>query len=252
MPKQRRKARPAPARPDRSGMRVATILISVALLSTAALVVLRVRSAPPPPPRARPTASDLAAPRSLIRAARAVGFSPTTEPGVGQVEGDPASSTHPAHSKHLLKQGSLAPSFTLRTPQGQAVTVPEAGRPTLLEFFATWCPHCAAEAPHLRGLALQFGSRAAFVSVNADSEDRASVYAFHRYFGLPYPALVDPSGSPRGSFHEAGGLGRWATTYGVEAYPTVYVIDANGRVAWAGDGEQPDALLHQMLVRAGA
>ena len=38
--------------------------------------------------------------------------------------------------------------------------------------------------------------------------------------------------------------------YGVRAYPTFYVIGADGRVMWADDGEQPDILLQQLLQRA--
>lgn len=250
MPRTQPMSRPAGRTPDRGGRWIGSLLVAVAFAATAVLVLLRNTSAPPPPPPARPTQSDLNAPPALIRAARAVGFSPTTEPGVGQVEGKPAGDGPSPYSKLLLKPGTAAPHFTLRTPEGQPVTVPAAGRPTFLEFFATWCPHCNAEAPHLRRLALQFGSRVAFVAVDADSEGPPSVYAFHRYFGLPYPALVDPSGSPRGSFHKAGGLGRWARAYGVQAYPTMYVISAQGRVLWAGDSEQPDALLRQKLQAA--
>jgi thiol-disulfide isomerase/thioredoxin len=239
--------KPTRGQADRSGRWIGLLLVTLAFLSTAVLVVLRTTSAPPPPPPAKATSSDLDASPALIRAARAVGFSPTTEPGVGQVERKSAADAPSPYSKILLKPGTLAPGFTLRTPQGQAVSVPATGKPTFLEFFTTWCPHCNAEAPHLRRLALQFASQVAFVSVNADSEGAPSVYAFHRYFGLPYPALIDPSGSPRGSFHKAGGLGRWARAYGVQAYPTMYVIGADGRVRWAGDGEQPDALLRQQL-----
>jgi thiol-disulfide isomerase/thioredoxin len=239
--------KPSGRQADRSGRWIGALLVALAFGSTAVLLVLRQTSAPPPPPPAKPSSSDLNASPALIRAARAIGFVPTTEPGIGLIESKPASDAPGPYSKQLLAPGSVAPSFTLRTPEGQSVRVPAAGKPTFLEFFATWCPHCAAEAPHLRRLALEFGSRAAFVSVNADSENAASVYAFHRYFGLPYPALLDPSGSPRGDFRKAGGLGRWAKAYGVQAYPTMYVISAQGRVLWAGDSEQPDALIRQQL-----
>jgi thiol-disulfide isomerase/thioredoxin len=236
----------------RTRSKTTPILVAVAFAATVALILARHQSTPPPPPPGRETAADRNAPATLIRAANAVHFSPTTEPGVGSIESKPATDVPSPYSKILLAKGTAAPRFTLRTPQGQAVTAPVAGKPTLLEFFTTWCPHCNAEAPHLGALARSFGSKAAFVSVNADSENAASVFAFHRYFGLPYPALVDQSGSPRGSFHKAGGEGRWAKAYGVQAFPTFYVISPSGRVLWASDGEQPDALLHQQLVRAGA
>ena len=46
--------------------------------------------------------------------------------------------------------------------------------------------------------------KVAFVSVNADGETAPSVFAFHRYYGLQYPALVD-SELPAGQLQPAGG-----------------------------------------------
>ena len=51
-------------------------------------------------------------------------------------------------------------------------------------------------------------------------------------------------------FHQQGGAGPVTTKYHVLSYPTFYVIGKNGRITWRGDGEQPDALLHQELVKA--
>ena len=87
------------------------------------------------------------------------------------------------------------------------------------------------------------------MSINADSENAASVFAFHRYFGLPYPALLDP-GQPAGSFTSQGGSGPVTSAYHLHAYPTFYVIGPAGRVVWASDGEQPDALLRQQALAA--
>ncbi|HXY16610.1 MAG TPA: hypothetical protein VEH79_00365, partial [Gaiellaceae bacterium] len=76
-----------------------------------------------------------------------------------------------------------------------------------------------------------------------------SIFAFHRYFGLHYPALVDPSSQP-GSFHQRGAPGQVTTAYHVDSFPTFYVLDPKGRIRWGSDGEQPDALLHQQLQEA--
>jgi cytochrome c biogenesis protein CcmG/thiol:disulfide interchange protein DsbE len=120
----------------------------------------------------------------------------------------------------------------------------------LLEFFATWCPHCQAEAPHLRELqqALPAGTYR-FVGINADGESAGSVFAYHRYFGLHFPALLDP-GPAQGSFTAPGPPGPVTRAYRVRYYPTFYVVDRSGRIVWRSDGEQPDALLRHELERA--
>ncbi len=82
------------------------------------------------------------------------------------------------------------------------------------------------------------------MSINADSENAASVYAYHRYFGLPFPALLDPGPNP-GDFNNPGGLGRVSAAYHVGTFPTFYVINEDGVITWRDDSEQPDAAIRQ-------
>ena len=50
----------------------------------------------------------------------------------------------------MLPVGAAAPDFLLSTATGQKVRLSDyKGKTVLLEFFATWCPHCQAEAQHL-------------------------------------------------------------------------------------------------------
>jgi len=230
----------------------ATVALFVGV-AIAAGVLLATHSSPASPPARSIAAADLNAPSSLVKAANKVGFVPTTEPGVGLIESRPASEASPPSNRSLLPVGTTAPGFTLETPQGQRISLQSLrGRPVLLEFFATWCPHCNAEAPHLRHLYSSLKkTRDAFVSVNADGEDAASVFAYHRYYGLRFPALLDPSSHP-GSFSSPGSAGPVTTKYAVEDYPTFYVLDAKGRITWRSDGEQPDALIRRELTDAAA
>ena len=228
----------------------ATGLVVLVVAGATALLLSRINDAPAPAAAKTPAASDRNAPAALVNAADAVGFHTSTEPGVGVLEGEPASAAGRPSTGDLLKPGTTAPPFTLKTPQGETVSLADQrGKAVLLEFFATWCPHCQAEAPHLARMARELAPHGvAFLSVNADSEDAASVFAFHRYFGLPYPALLDP-GQPAGSFTSQGASGPVTSAYHLHAYPTFYVITPKGTVAWASDGEQPDALLRQQLLR---
>jgi peroxiredoxin len=147
--------------------------------------------------------------------------------------------------------GTRAPGFTLRTPEGKTVRLGDyRGKAVLVEFFATWCPHCAAATPWVRELFAGLpASKYAWLSVNADGEDAASVYAYHRYFGIDSPALLDPSSQP-GTFRSPGAAGPVTTRYRIQAFPTFYVVDTRGRISWRSDGEQPNALLERELRKA--
>jgi hypothetical protein len=68
-------------------------------------------------------------------------------------------------------------------------------------------------------------------------------------FGLPYPALLD-QGTPTGSFTQPGASGPVTSEYHLQSYPTFYVISPTGRITFASEGEQPDALLRQELLQA--
>jgi len=252
--KQRQPVAKTAARP-RSGGQLATWLATVGVVMAVSLTTLYLvnnqKAAPAPKPSKTIAASDRNAPPALVAAANKVGFHTSTEPGVGLIESKPASAANGPSTSDLLKPGTTAPLFTLKTPQGTTVSLSSyRGHAVVLELFATWCPHCQAEAPHLARLARELAPRGVrFISINADSENAASVFAFHRYFGLPYPALLDP-GQPAGSFTEQGGSGPVTSAYHLHAYPTFYVINPSGKVTWASDGEQPDALLGQQALAA--
>jgi len=223
----------------------------IVVIVAGAIGYSQLKSSPKAPPPAAASAADKSAPASLVKAANAIGFTPRTEAGVGQIESQPASAAQAPSNPNLLPVGSKAPAFTLKTPAGQTVSLSDSlGKAVLLEFFATWCPHCDAEAPNLKKtLAALPRSKYAWISVNADGETAPSVYAYHRYFGLKDPALLDPSSQP-GSWTQQGSPGKVTTAYQVAAFPTFYILDPTGKITWTSDGEQPNALILQQLKKA--
>jgi peroxiredoxin len=239
-------------RQQQRNMWLATGGVVLAIVAMAA-VLNRLNQAPSAPGPAKPTAADLSAPKSLRLAAAKVGFHPQLIPGVGKIEDKSASDSPSPNNTTLLKPGTAAPAFSLKTPQGDIVSLSDyAGKALLIEFFATSCPHCQAEAPHLHRLYNSLDtSREQMVSINADGEGAPSVYAFHRYFGLQYPALLD-HGPQVGSWHSPAPPGPITSAYHIQGYPTFYVIAPDGTVHWASDNEQPTAKLKQELDQAAA
>jgi thiol-disulfide isomerase/thioredoxin len=246
--------RPGRAALSRRARLVLLVTLVAAFVTAIVLGAVLARSTKAPVRSVTIPAADRNASAALIRAAEAVNFRPLGQGGgVGEIEGKPASAAEPPITQDLLPVGTVAPGFALRAPSGTPVRLADLhGRAVLLEFFTTWCPHCAAEAPHLQKLFASLPkARVAFVAVDANGENAASVFAFHVYFGLGFPAVLDP-GEQAVSFPAHGSPGPVTRNYHVGAYPTFYVLDRAGRIVWRGDGEQPDALLRRVLGRAGA
>jgi thiol-disulfide isomerase/thioredoxin len=125
----------------------------------------------------------------------------------------------------LIPVGQKAPAFTAETVGGGRVSVGEdEAEATMLVFFATWCPHCQAEAPVMSELESQY-EVLQMVMVGIDGEDNPEkVQQFVEEYDIESPAVYDPALGPE---------------YGVSGYPTTYVLDGENRVVGAHSGEAP-------------
>lgn len=120
-----------------------------------------------------------------------------------------------------VTSGKTAPVFTLNDLAGAAVTAPQAGKVTVLNFWATWCPPCREEMPELQKFVRANGA-VAFYAVNIQ-EPAAKVQGFLDQHGYTMPVLLDSGGSV-------------AQTYRVSAIPTTLVIGKDGIVKYRKTG----------------
>ena len=99
---------------------------------------------------------------------------------------------------------------------GEEVTPDFAGKPTVLNFWATWCAPCRVEMPHLAALAEAMPeANVTLVAMGRNDEDR--VRAFLAETGAEgLRDLRDPSGA-------------FSREAGVRGLPTTLVLDAEGR-----------------------
>jgi len=132
------------------------------------------------------------------------------------------------------RQAPPLPAKALRPP---GVDLAELrGKPALVDFFASWCNPCAAEAPTLRKLSQELGDQATIVAVDwDDAGDPAR--AFVRKHGWDFPVLADTSGT-------AG------EKYGLVGLPTSFVLDPQGKIVATFRGPQSEARLRQALLEA--
>lgn len=109
-----------------------------------------------------------------------------------------------------------APSFHLTDLQGHTRSLSSLrGHPTLVNFWATWCPPCRAELPEVEALAQSHPHCLQVLGVAMESGGPAQVASFAKRFHLSYPIVLDD--------------GRTGEAYGVRAIPRSVLIDAQGR-----------------------
>ena len=128
-----------------------------------------------------------------------------------------------------------APGFTLKDTTGKKVSLSDyRGKAVVLDFWATWCAPCKVEIPWLAKLHDQYASQGLeILGVSEDDLDKDDQKALLKEkqeitdaaskLGINYPVLFDENevAKPYG---------------GVDALPTTFFVDRNGKVVAATVG----------------
>ena len=141
-----------------------------------------------------------------------------------------------------IGRGQRFPDLALTSPSGRPVLLSGLrGSPVFLHFWGSWCPPCQTEFADLQKLynAMKNDGVASFVLVQGrESIAKSRRWTEKHKFAMP---LYDSGHQGRGdkSFRLANGT-LLADRRLASAYPTTYVLDANGIVVFhqAGAGER--------------
>lgn len=116
--------------------------------------------------------------------------------------------------------GRQAPSFTLTLFDGRSIALADLrGKAVFLNFWASWCPPCRAEAKDLEAAWRRLKDND-MMFIGVDIQDTGKdARAFLREFDITYPNGSDPSG-------------RIAVDYGVWGIPESFFIDPQGRITY--------------------
>ncbi len=113
-----------------------------------------------------------------------------------------------------------AADFALEDANGQSLTLSSLrGKVVLLNFWATWCGPCRIEIPWFIEMEREFKDQGfAVVGVSMDEDGWTAVKPFMEEMKVNYRVVL--------------GTEEAAQLYGgVEALPTTYILDRNGKVA---------------------
>ncbi|WML47139.1 redoxin domain-containing protein [Neobacillus sp. PS3-34] len=139
-----------------------------------------------------------------------------------QIQSEEASTTSkdiPGTKITSLDVGTPAPDFELSTLSGEKIKLSELrGEKVILNFWATWCPPCKAEMPHMENYYVANKDKGVTIlSVNLTSMDKGTdvIRSFIHDYKLTFPVVLDDTGM----------IG---TKYQAFTIPTSYIIDTKG------------------------
>lgn len=127
-----------------------------------------------------------------------------------------------------------APNLFIFDENGNQVTLREfAGKPVVLNFWASWCEPCMAEMSGFQKAYETYGDQIHFVMVNmtdGDQETMETAMACINDGGYTFPVYFDTSSMA-------------ALIYGISTIPVTYFIDAQGNmVTYTDTALSQDAL----------
>ena len=120
-----------------------------------------------------------------------------------------------------LANATPAPSWSDTDTTGQDIEFPaDLDRPTLLLFWATWCPYCKALMPHLQSIIDEQGTeKVQVIAVSVFEDEGSEPAAYVEKQGFQFRVV------------ENGDL--FAEDYGAKTTPALFLVSADGNILWS-------------------
>jgi thiol-disulfide isomerase/thioredoxin len=110
----------------------------------------------------------------------------------------------------------------------------------LLDFFATWCPPCRAEIPHLASIQSTFKDHIQIIGVlMEESKSNDEIEDFRRDMGMNFPVT-----NSKENFILSDALG------GIKSLPTMVMYDKNGEYFTHYVGAAPQEMIEADIQKA--
>lgn len=151
-----------------------------------------------------------------------------------EADNKPSQSTTESAQQASIYQGT---DWTLNNLTGEAVTLSDyQGRPTLLIFWATWCPYCKKLLPGIAELNEKYESQGLKVlAINIKEDWKPEVY--WRNFGYKFDTVLEGDDV--------------AEIYGVKGTPGIVFIAPSGKVLGVQSFSDPHHPLLERFAKEG-
>lgn len=162
----------------------------------------------------------------LIVALIAIALTNFVKTKVAENEKVDTSTTQEVSTKSAQDSGlaihQTAPDFKLTTLDGKVVKLSDyRGKKVLLNFWATWCPPCKAEIPHMekyyKNQAKTDGVEILAVNMTKSDKSKDYIKDFVKSYDITYPVLLDEEGKQQ-------------EQYEIVTIPTTFIIDTKGKI----------------------
>jgi thiol-disulfide isomerase/thioredoxin len=144
--------------------------------------------------------------------------------------------TAPVFAQEASLARTPAPDWELTDLNGKAVKFSDfRGNVLILDFWATWCAPCRIEIPHFVELQKQYGNKGlTVIGVSLDEQGPEVVKKYVKRLGVNYPIVMGNE-----KVVEAYG--------GIDAIPTTFVIDRQGRIMSRHMGYEDKAVFEKEI-----
>jgi len=143
----------------------------------------------------------------------------------------------------MLETGAVAPDFTIMDTEGKPFRLADGkGKKTfLLVFWSIFCEPCRFEMPAIQKMHEKYREAGLDVATIAlDGEPlKTSIAGFIKQEGYTFRVLIDELDSKE--------MFKVADPYGVAGTPTLYLLDREGKVAFAKAGRLTEEELEKAI-----